>query len=129
MKGYRYLFWVYQVLFFNTASSSTVCQKMLGLNPGLLRLRHRQSDALTIRPNLIHSRLCLIPTRLYLIQIRLDLIHYRTRLVSTGAAAFISSLIGQTTDPDLYIRNRNRIRCNKKWMFLRQESHNVVPSQ
>ncbi len=43
--------------------------QMLGSNPGLLLLRHWQSDALTTRLDLIH-------TRLDLIHDRLDLIHY-----------------------------------------------------
>ncbi len=53
MKGH--LFWGLPSTFYNTASSSTVCQKMLGLNTGLLRLRNRQSDAQTTWLDLIHK--------------------------------------------------------------------------
>ncbi len=45
---------------FNTASSTspqnTLCRRMLGLNPGLLSLRHWQSDALATQLDLIHSK-------------------------------------------------------------------------
>jgi hypothetical protein len=49
-----------------------VGRRTLGSNPGLLRLRHWQSEALTTRLDLIHSRLDLIHSRL-------DLIHDQAR--------------------------------------------------
>jgi hypothetical protein len=50
---------------FNTASSAIL--KMLGSNPGQMRLRHWLSDSLTTRLDLILTRLDLIHTRLDLI--------------------------------------------------------------
>jgi hypothetical protein len=50
-------------------------RRMMGSNPGQLRIHHRLSYAITTRLDLIHTRLDLIHTRLDLIHTRLDLIH------------------------------------------------------
>ncbi len=73
-------------------SDITLCQRTLGLKPGLLRFWQWQSDALTTRLDLILTRIDLILTRLELIVPRLDLILTRLDLILTGLGLILPRL-------------------------------------
>jgi hypothetical protein len=51
---FGFFYALYSTLLHLPPPQNPLCQKMLGSNPGLLRLRHWQSDSLTTRLYLIH---------------------------------------------------------------------------
>jgi hypothetical protein len=58
-KVKRGIFWIFYVLYSTLLHlpppQISLCRRMLGSNPGLLRLRHWESDALTTSLDLIHK--------------------------------------------------------------------------
>jgi hypothetical protein len=80
--------------------STTVCRR-LGLNQGVLRKWHRQSDNLVLTQlELIHSQLDLIHSQLDLIHSQLDLIHSQLDLIHYYQIAHLVLLGPAEEDPE-----------------------------